>query len=296
MMPEWMRQTIAHIEAQLDAIVAADAPVPQPLLDAMRYSLLAGGKRVRPLLLLTACGCMGGSDRDAMPYALALEMIHTYSLVHDDLPAMDDDDLRRGRPTCHKVYGEGMAVLAGDGLLSRAFEVMLDAAACAPAAQKQNHVLAAAHIAKGCGVTGMVAGQCVDLEGERRQLEAGPLQDMYENKTGALLRAAVLAGGQIAGARQEQMNSLEQFAHHLGLWFQINDDILDVEADPAVIGKPIGSDVRKGKSTFVGLLGMQDAKALRERHRASALQHLGALGTDAARLGEILAWLCTSAG
>lgn len=294
-MPVWMAQTVQQIEQGLQAALVKDTMIPKPLLDAMRHSLLAGGKRIRPLLLLTACEAMGGQADQAMPYSLALEMIHTYSLVHDDLPAMDDDDLRRGRPTCHKVYGEGMAVLAGDGLLSLAFELMGDAAANAPLAQMPNHTQALASIAHGCGVNGMVAGQCIDLEGENKHLDAAALEAMYDQKTGALLRCAVQAGAHLAGADRTEIDALGAFALHLGLWFQINDDILDVEADPQIIGKPVGSDQRQGKSTFVSMLGLDEAKNRREQQRVLALNRLGVLGTRSARLCEAFNWLCDGA-
>lgn len=295
-MPQWMSDRIHNIHLQLEQILPADAPIPQPLLDAMRYSLSAGGKRMRPLFLLTTCQCFGGDTQDAMPYALALEMIHTYSLVHDDLPAMDNDDMRRGKPTCHKAFGESTAILAGDGLLSYAFEVMLQAAAKASDQDRQNHVLAVGHIATGCGVVGMIAGQCVDLQGEVNPLNLQQLERMYLNKTGGLFRAAVLAGAQIAGAKQAELDLLEKFANHLGLWFQVNDDILDVEADPSVIGKPVGSDQRQGKSTSVSLLGIKEAKAMRQHQRDLATQCLQALGSRVEPLEQILEWLCNQTG
>jgi len=226
------------------------------LQEAMRYSLLAGGKRVRPVLAMAVCEALGGDTGLALPLGCALELVHTYSLIHDDLPCMDDDDLRRGRPTCHKVYGETLAVLAGDALQAEAFRLIASVEGLS-GEQRSEAVLA---LASACGGDGMVAGQVLDMapqtesEAERRQLCA--------LKTGALLRAAAALGSIAAGASPEERRQAEAYAGHIGLAFQVRDDMLDVIADQEEFGKPVGSDRAAGKRTFVDLLGLDGCKEL----------------------------------
>lgn len=302
---------------------------PEPLLGAMRYSLLAGGKRIRPALLLAACEMAGGDMADAMPFAVAIEMIHTYSLIHDDLPAMDDDDFRRGRPTNHKVYGEGMAILAGDGLLSLAFETMLQSA------QTVRHIRAMRRIAKAAGVSGMVAGQCVDMAGQRAdadQLEsihhhkaadlmigvqkaegdqldyahdrktagltigaqtadAGTLEYIHLHKTADLMVGAVTAGLMLAGATDAGLSAGEKYALSLGLAFQINDDLLDVLGDEKTMGKRKGMDEKKGKLTWPGFYGVEASVQEAEKQREAAIRALSVFGENAAFLVELAAVL-----
>lgn len=229
------------------------------LYNSMLYSLEAGGKRLRPVLLLATCELLGMEAKEALPYACAVEYIHTYSLIHDDLPAMDDDDLRRGKPTNHKKFGEAMAILAGDGLLHSAFEVMTkDMLLYFDSPQKlKQRVHACYEIAKGCGVRGMVAGQVADIESENKQCSREMLDYIHLNKTAEMIGAAILGGAALAGASLEVFQALGNYSEALGLAFQIVDDYLDVCGDEAVIGKRVGSDVKQNKSTYPALYGME---------------------------------------
>ncbi len=232
------------------------------IYDAMNYSLLAGGKRLRPVLTLECCRLCGGTDIQALSLACAVEMVHTYSLIHDDLPCMDDDDLRRGKPTNHMVYGEATAVLAGDGLLTAAFETALNAAAYLPA---QQVVEAAQTLARAAGAAGMVGGQILDMAGEGRALALGEVEELQRLKTGALIAAAAELGCIAAGGSEVQRAAVRTYAEKLGLAFQIRDDMLDVTATAEELGKPIGSDAESGKSTFVTLKGLDECGELVER-------------------------------
>ncbi len=253
------KRLVQLIPEQARGVFAPDR-VPSLLSETMRYSLLAGGKRLRPAMLLAAFEMLGGEGEEALDYACALEMIHTYSLIHDDLPGMDDDDLRRGRPTNHKVYGVGQAILAGDGLLNMAYEVMLKNAQRHPDAL-MHHVRAMSEIARGAGVTGMVAGQCADLYFEGRPDAAGDmLSYIHHGKTVSLFSAAVCAGGSLAGASQGQLASLTRFAEAFGMLFQITDDILDVTADASLFGKSKGKDEKTEKLTAVRQFSLEGAK------------------------------------
>jgi len=234
--------------------------MPAHLCESMRYSLLAGGKRVRPVLLLAACEMLGGDVEQAKVPAAALEMIHTYSLIHDDLPGMDDDDYRRGRPTNHKVYGVGHAILAGDGLLNFAYECLLANAAAYPA-NLNGHVLAAKAIANRAGVAGMIAGQSIDLSSEHMTPDADRLAYIHTHKTADLLTAPLMAAAYIAGASEEQLKALDHFGWCVGLAFQIDDDLLDVEGDAALLGKQTGMDAQRGKMTWPALVGVEQARA-----------------------------------
>ncbi len=232
--------------------------VPEPLAEAMAYSLLAGGKRIRGALLLAAAERAGCARADAMPFARALEMIHAYSLIHDDLPAMDNDVLRRGKPTNHVVYGEANAILAGDGLLNLAFEEMLDACA-----QQGEHAVAAARcVARAAGGTGMVGGQTLDLAATGSFADGQELRRMHEKKTGALLLAAIGAGLRLGGVEEGFLSDMERYGRHLGLLFQITDDILDREGSEQALGKSIGKDDLAHKTTYVTLHGLSGARAL----------------------------------
>ena len=248
---------------------------PHEVRDAMIYSVSAGGKRLRPALILRFCECFGGDTESALPYACAMEMIHTYSLIHDDLPAMDNDDLRRGRPTCHKVYGEGMALLAGDGLLNFAYETMLDAAAHDGA----RGVAAARTIACGAGVTGMIAGQCMDLSDEHGVADY-PIEKIHAAKTGAMIRSACVAGAILGGADEAGQDAARRYGEALGLAFQITDDILDVIGDEKTLGKPIGSDAKNEKRTFVSVYGMDAAREMAKKAVNEALAALNEIPGD----------------
>lgn len=232
----------------------------QTVIEAMNYSLSAGGKRLRPILTLEACKIVGGNEDEAIPFAIAIEMIHTYSLIHDDLPALDNDDLRRGRPTNHKVYGEAMGILAGDALLNYAFEVML-----AGSINKENpekYLKAINEIAKGAGIYGMIGGQVVDVESENKQIGKEKLDYIHMNKTAAMMVGCMRAGATIGGANSEQMEEITKYAKNIGLSFQIVDDILDIVGDEAKLGKKVGSDIENHKSTYPSLLGLDKSKEI----------------------------------
>lgn len=236
--------------------------VPRKLKDSMNYSLEAGGKRIRPILLIASLKAFQKDIGLGIKTACALEMIHTYSLIHDDLPSMDNDDLRRGRPTNHKVFGEATAILAGDALLTYSFELIAEDATL-PIEKRLKLIK---RLAQAAGPEGMVAGQTSDMESESKAITVQELEYIHTNKTGKLLAYAVWAGAFIAGAKQEQLEHLEQYAYHLGLAFQIRDDILDIEGDEEVIGKPVGSDSGNYKNTYPSLLGMSDAKKKLDDH------------------------------
>lgn len=245
----------AAVEEYLQGLFLGARPYGR-LQEAMRYSLLAGGKRVRPVLAIAVCEALGGEAEKALALGCGLELVHTYSLIHDDLPSMDDDGLRRGRPTCHIVYGEAMAVLAGDALQAEAFRIL----ASAPGLTGEQRAAAVSALSSACGGDGMVAGQVLDVD----QLASGAeeLKRLYALKTGALLRAAAALGCIAAGAGGEERRQAEEYAAHIGLAFQVRDDMLDVIADQDEFGKPVGSDKEEGKTTFVDLLGLEGCAAL----------------------------------
>lgn len=257
--------------------------------DAMAYSLMAGGKRIRPVLLMATAEALGVKGYNYLPVACGLEMIHTYSLIHDDLPCMDDDDYRRGRLTNHKVFGEAMAVLAGDGLLTLAFEVMLEQKNVDPRVLIET----VREMAMCAGNFGMVGGQGLDLENEGKSISAEELRKMHAGKTGALFIAAVRGGAHLAGANEQELLALTKFADLLGLAFQITDDILDVEGTTEDLGKPAGSDEKNHKSTYVSLYGLEAAKALAEKTVAEALECLEMFGENAEALREITRLMCS---
>ena len=244
-----------RVEIALDGSMGPERP--ESLRDAMRYSLLAGGKRLRPILCLAACELVGGSWELAMPTAVALEMIHTMSLIHDDLPAMDNDDLRRGRPTNHKVYGDAMAILAGDAMLSRAFEMVAVRSANVPADRLLRVV---GELALVSGAPGLVGGQVVDLESEGQAVDLQTLEYIHLHKTAALLRACVVTGALIGGASDDQLEAMRTYANGIGLAFQIIDDILDVTASSEVLGKTAGKDLLADKTTYPKLLGLDASR------------------------------------
>ena len=251
------------VEQSLDGALTRLGDMPDVLRRAMAYSLQAGGKRLRPVLLLAASEACGGSVEEALPFACALEMIHTYSLIHDDLPAMDNDDLRRGKPTNHKVFGEGMAILAGDGLLHAAMETMLRAAC---ERKDRLGLLAAEAIARRSGVTGMVAGQTVDVTEEGETPTMARVSYIHAHKTADLLTAPLEAGMLLAGAAEETVAAGVEYGYHLGLAFQIVDDLLDVTGDAALLGKNTGMDAALGKQTWVAVRGVDGARRDAEAH------------------------------
>ncbi len=256
-----------------------EGQMPSLLAKAMRYSLLAGGKRLRPCMLLCACEMCGGMAEDALDFACALEMIHTYSLIHDDLPGMDNDTLRRGRATNHVVFGEGQAILAGDGLLNDAFEIMLKR--CIEFGGDLRFVKAASAIAEGAGVKGMIAGQCADLYAEKQErADEALLKYIHIGKTAAMFAGAVLAGAYIGGADENALVQLKRFADSFGRLFQVTDDILDITADEE-FGKSKGKDAQEGKLTAVSVYGLDGAMKLSMLLKDEALDALQCFGTEA---------------
>ena len=272
------------IETSLQRVLPDGTPA--SLSEACMYSVLAGGKRLRPILTVAACEAVGGRPEVALPVACALEMIHCYSLIHDDLPAMDDDDFRRGRPTNHKVYGEALAILAGDALLTEAFAVVGRAAIDHPAA-----AACVAELALAAGAAGMVGGQVLDLDATGQPRSEADLVAIHRKKTGALFVAAVVCGALMGGARRETVERLRRFGEHAGLGFQIVDDVLDVTQDLATLGKDPGSDRDKGKTTYVDVLGIQGARARARDCLAAALAEIAPLGQSAEALHAIATYL-----
>jgi geranylgeranyl diphosphate synthase type II len=260
------------------------------VVQAMHYSLFAGGKRLRPILCLAAAEAVGGDPGEALPVACALEMIHTYSLIHDDLPAMDDDDLRRGQPTCHKQFDEATAILAGDGLLTEAFHTL---AAAAPnyAGREAALVEVITLLAAAAGYQGMVGGQMLDLLAEGRQVTLKELETIHRLKTGALLTASLRSGALIGGGTRVQVALLTSYGEKFGLAFQVTDDLLDVEGEAAEMGKAPGMDEKRQKATYPALLGLDAAKEWARRLVAAAVAELEPLGEKAAPLAEIARYL-----
>ena len=245
------------VEHALSPMLASLGEIPQRLLEAMRYSLEAGGKRLRPVMLLAACDMAGGDAAAALPYACAIEMIHTYSLIHDDLPAMDNDDLRRGKPTNHKAFGEDLAILAGDGLLNAAAELMARAAL---RMTDVRGIRAMEIIMRHAGVTGMIAGQTIDVLSEGEKPEKELVAYIHSHKTADLLQAPMEAGLALAGANDEQISAGTRYGYHLGLAFQMTDDLLDVTGDAETLGKNVGMDTALDKMTWVALRGVEGTK------------------------------------
>ncbi len=270
------QQFLDSLEGALSGQLASLGPIPQKLFEAMAYSLRAGGKRLRPVLLLAACDALGGDLDAALPFACALEMIHTYSLIHDDLPAMDNDDLRRGRPTNHKVYGEGMAILAGDGLLSAAMELMLRSAV----QLGMPGIRAAEAIARRAGVTGMVAGQVTDVTSEGHVPDAATVEYIHRHKTADLLTAPIEAGLRLAGAEEAAVAAGCEYGLQLGLAFQMVDDLLDLTGDAATLGKTPGKDQAVGKMTWVAVYGAEKTRADAEKAIQRAVAALEAIPAD----------------
>ena len=277
----YLKQQSAAVEQLLKNAVADMHTAPQQIVEAMAYSLMAGGKRLRPVMLLEAARVSGLSDpEDAAPFACALEMIHTSSLIHDDLPAMDDDELRRGKPTNHVVFGEAMAILAGDALLNHANEIM---ARCIAQRPEPRFAQAAHTIVSATGITGMIGGQTLDVLSEQTDLTVSDeafLRKIHSMKTCALIRAAVVAGAQLAQATPETVALWRDYGEALGMAFQITDDILDVIGDEALLGKPIGSDAQNSKATFVTLLGLEAAQQAAEAESNRAIGLAKALKAD----------------
>lgn len=266
------------IEEGLSHFLPTVLTVPKVIHEAMRYSTCGGGKRIRGLLTLLACQVVGGEWKNALPAACAIEMIHSYSLIHDDLPCMDDDALRRGKPTNHRIYGEDIALLAGDALLTQAVETMLE---YAPSGLEMYYWKALQELIKASNTEGMIGGQVLDLEAEGKVLNLQELQEIHRRKTGALIKAAIGMGGIIGGGTEEEIEALSNYGEALGLAFQITDDLLDREADPKILGKAVGSDIKNHKATYPGIVGVEESRrlaALEMDKACKALQPFGERG------------------
>jgi len=287
MFKTYWNEKLQLVEAELAQIIPQESALSSTLCEAMNYSLMAGGKRLRPVLLIAAADAVGGLGDSFIKSACAIEMIHTYSLIHDDLPAMDNDDYRRGKLTCHKVYGDGMAVLAGDALLTMAFEVL-----CSQKnVNAENRLRVVREMSFSAGPNGMVGGQAIDLLSENKSIDMKTLKQMHEAKTGALFCAAIRSGAILANATERQMDALTIYAEKFGLAFQITDDILDVIGSAEKIGKPVGSDERNHKSTYVTLTSLAEAKKMAAEAVSEALHALDIFGSQADFLRSIVQYL-----
>lgn len=275
-----------RVEAEINRLFPESTAEYAAVTSAARYSLLLGGKRIRPIIVLEFCRLCGGKEEAALAFAVALEMIHTYSLIHDDLPCMDNDDMRRGKPSCHKKFGEDTALLAGDTLLTRAFFT-----AASADISPECRVKAIERLAFYAGDCGMIGGQVLDLRYESVKPTAEQLFEMYSMKTGALLKAAAELGCIAAGAGEEEIKNAVEYAHNLGLCFQVIDDILDCTADEALLGKPVGSDEKNSKTTAVTLFGLEKAKQLAATLTEKALHALDGFSGDTAELRELTKYL-----
>ncbi len=286
-MKEWFEKELAartmYCEEVLEKYLPAESGAAKTVIEAMNYSVRAGGKRLRPMFIAETCRMYGGRRELAEPFMAALEMIHTYSLVHDDLPCMDNDEYRRGRKTTHAVYGEGMAVLAGDGLLNFAYETALKAFSQTKSEAETQAVVRAMEILAGnAGIYGMVGGQCADIEAEEEPqlVSAALLNYIHEHKTACMIESGFMIGAELAGAPDEDVALLRGIASDIGIAFQIRDDILDVTGDEALLGKPVGSDAAEGKRTYVDIHGMEKAQRDVEELSNRALRNLASLSAS----------------
>ena len=285
----YLKEHQIQVETWMQSLVPAQPGPLAQVMESMRYSLFAGGKRLRPILLMAAADAVGSDGQRFLQSACALEMIHTYSLIHDDLPAMDDDDYRRGRLTNHKVFGEGMAILAGDGLLTLAFETLISQQGVTPDVL----VRVTREVAQAAGPSGMVGGQAIDLGSEGRQPSSEVMKLMHRLKTGALFRASLRAGAMLGGGSDEDVRGLTDYAERFGLAFQITDDILDVTGTEAALGKPIGSDEKNNKATYVSVYSLPEARRMAQESVTDAVAALGRFGDRAWVLRSLAEYLLT---
>ena len=285
----WLDAKSAATNDALDVLLPPEKTKPATIHKAMRYSLFAGGKRMRPALTLAAAEACGGREVDALPLACAVECIHTYSLIHDDLPAMDNDDFRRGKPTNHKVFGEGIAVLAGDALLTQAFEIT----ALAKGWPRYSHRDLVLEVAKASGSLQLIAGQVADLEGEGKKLGVAELRYIHERKTSALLCCAVRLGGMSANCTPAQLQALTDFGYHVGLAFQVIDDILDVTQTSEQLGKTAGKDIAAQKATYPSIVGLEKSRKIAQQLTAKAFAALKPFKGRAAALEALAHYLLT---
>lgn len=267
-----------YIEELLKKYMPKEDGYQSTIMESMNYSLKSGGKRLRPILTLEACKIVGGNEEDAIPFAMAIEMIHTYSLIHDDLPSLDNDDLRRGKPTNHKVYGEAMAILAGDGLLNYAYEIMLSSSLNKDNPEK--YLRAIGEIAKSAGIYGMIGGQVVDVESENTLIPKEKLDYIHLNKTAAIMVGCMRAGAIVGNANEEQLEKVTKYAKNIGLSFQIVDDILDIIGDESKLGKHVGSDIENNKSTYPSLIGLEKSKEVATQLINEARENIKTLNGD----------------
>ncbi|WP_298439709.1 polyprenyl synthetase family protein [Geobacter sp.] len=287
----YLKERCALVDEALERSLPAEDELPFSIHRAMHYSVFAGGKRVRPILMLAACEAVGGTIADAMPAACAMEMIHTYSLIHDDLPAMDDDDFRRGRPTNHKVFGEAIAILAGDALLTEAF-ILMSSPEYAARVGAERLLPVIREIGHCAGSRGMVGGQVVDMESEgNREIDLATVQYIHTHKTGALMKASVKAGAILGGAGKEALEAMTRYGEAVGLAFQIADDILDIEGTTEQLGKDAGSDEARGKATYPAIMGLADSKRRARELVDIALAAVAPFGDRAEPLREIARYI-----
>lgn len=274
---EELKKRAKIVEEALERFLPPSTVFPPLIHQAMRYSVMGGGKRIRPSLVMAGAEAVGGSAASVLPAACAVELIHVYSLIHDDLPAMDNDDYRRGKLTSHKVYGEAIAVLAGDALLTLAFQLLAENKAGRP----EDTLKVIREAALGAGTKGLIGGQVVDIFSTGEEVDEVTLEYIHRNKTGALYRISVRTGAILAGARQDQLEALSRYAEHLGLAFQIKDDILDLVGEEKIIGKPVGSDLKNKKATYPALFGLENSREKASREYARALSAISGFGKEA---------------
>ncbi|MGL1933652.1 MAG: polyprenyl synthetase family protein [Fibrobacterales bacterium] len=280
---DYLKRVGSLCEAKFDEHMSGGGIRPKRLHDAMRYSMFAGGKRLRPGLAYAAFEACGGTGNDIFYVTSALEMFHTFSLIHDDLPCMDDDDFRRGKPTAHKQYDEATAVLSGDALCILAFELLA----------KTGNIETVSVMAKALGTFGMIGGQIIDIESEGKKVDLDTVNYIHYHKTAALIEASILSGGLVAGISESDKKALLEYGNHIGLAFQIVDDILDIESTTEQLGKDVGSDIEKGKATYPAILGMDESKKRVKEHHAKAIECLDALSIDKTILKDIADFIIT---
>ena len=283
----YLQESIEAVNRALDRFLPKAKTKPSTIHTAMRYSLFAGGKRLRPALCIAAAEACGGNREHAMAFACAVECIHTYSLIHDDLPAMDNDDFRRGKPTNHKVYGEGIAILAGDGLLTQAFEILVQG----KTTKRYSHRAIVLELAQASGSLQLIAGQVADLEGEGKKISQRELQYIHERKTSALLRCAVRLGGMSANCSEAQLKALSDFGYYVGLAFQVIDDILDVTQSSEQLGKTAGKDLTAQKATYPSIVGLEKSKSIASKLTANAFKALQPFRGQAVALESLAKYL-----
>ena len=286
----YLSEKRAVVEEALRGVFPEPEGPSAPVISAMGYSLFAGGKRLRPILCMAGAEAVGGEAQDVLPVACGIELIHTYSLIHDDLPVMDDDDMRRGKPTSHKVFGEAVALLAGDGLLTKAFHVMASA-------DFENRVSPHALlnviglIAQAAGYEGMVGGQVVDIQSEGQEVDSSIVQFIHSHKTAALIAASVVSGAILVGGEKEQVSALTSYGQNIGLAFQVSDDILDIEGNSQALGKNVGSDERQAKTTYPAVLGLSRSKEIQRELVEQAIEFLDAFDQRSDPLREIARYI-----